>query len=203
MSSGAPEPSPPEPPAQSRIGEGLREGRRLGQWFSSLRPEQVQSLALVFLTIFQCILVGWIIYRTDAAREKDKDREQAGRDAQTRECNTQFELNRQYYAGEREKDRMSLDRVAATLQGTQKEMLNQLLVHMTAERDKDRTHDLDRDREHLKTIKEIRDAWAAFAIRIGDLEKLLRTPKPEDMCVEELLKGPRSIIEQLPGNRPR
>lgn len=170
-----PDPAPPNPPEQpeqpprTRSGEVLRESRRFGQWIVSLRPDQLQSFALVGVTVFLIALAGWVVYRADMARERDKDRDVAAKEATVRECNTQGELIRQANSTELEKSRA----------GT-KDLLAMVLAHQSQEREKDRQHILDRDREHVRTVKEIRDAWAAFAIRIGDLERYLRSKQPEE-----------------------
>ena len=174
--------SPEEQPARTKATEVLRESRKFGQWFLSLRPDQLQSFALVGMTIFLCLVVGWILYRSDLTREKDKDRDQQMRDAMTRDCNSQFELLQQRFVSEREKDRVSLVQISKDLQAGQKDMLALILSNHTQEREKDRQHDMERDREHLKTIKEIRDAWAAFAVRMGDLERFLKKKEPEGPC---------------------
>ena len=197
-------PAPHDPPPRTKSGEVLREGRRFGQWVSSLRPDQVQSVSLLGMTAFLCMGLGWVLYRSDLTREKDKDRDLSFREAQTRECNTQGELIRQANTIEQDKNRVATAELAKSVQSSQKEMMDMMLRHQAEERQKDRLHDIERDREHLRTVKEIRDAWAAFAVRISDLDRFLRKKDgPEENNVRGVLGVPRKLISPLPDSSPK
>ena len=164
-----------EPPPRNSVDGTIRESRKLIQVVTALTTEKAQILALGVLTVFTMALCGWLAWRMDASREKDKDREQQYRDQMQRECNAQAELSRM---GQKE---------------LVHEVMTSLMTHQSQEREKDRQHELVRDRESTKTIKDIQNAWAAFAIRIADLERFLRSKPPngklpdEDPNIRELL----------------
>lgn len=181
---------PPEPPPRNTVDGTIRESRKLIQVVTALTTEKAQVLALGMLTVFTMALCGWFAWRMDYSREKDKDREQQYRDQMQRECNAQAELSRM---GQKELIH---------------EVMSSLTMHQSQEREKDRQHELVRDRESLKTIKEIRDAWAAFAVRITDLERFLRgkhpngKPPDEDPNIRELLIPQKRSTAPPPCNPP-
>lgn len=180
---------PPEPTPHSRQAEIIREARGFGRWMASLTPAQFQAFALSFMTMFVCSLGGWVVYQSEISRSKDKDREVIAREVMTRECNTQAELGRQHYSLERERDRTAN---AALL----KELQAAFVQYLERESAKVREHDLKRDAEYLKTAKDIQNAWAAFAIKIADLERFLRGKKPAE-CDDECTVAPEPHLKVI------
>lgn len=168
--------NPPESSPRNAVDGTIRESRKLIQVITALTTEKAQILALGLLTVFTMGLCGWFAWRMDVSREKDKDREVSYRDTVQRECNAQMELTR---VGQRELIR---------------EVLTSLTTHLSTEREKDRQHELLRDREYTKVAKDIQNAWAIFAIRLADLEKFLKKPPGEDDIRHLLMPRPKTTL---------
>ena len=178
-----PESTPPEPQPQGTVASTIHEARGVGRWLSSLSPTQFQSIALAAITVFVCMLAGYIVFKWDQSNQTDKIRADKQVESVMRENNAQAELIRNHCSSEIEKSRQAN---SLNLKGIQ----DTLLLFISTERAKDRAHETERDKEHMKQMRDIQNAWAAFAIKFADLERFLRG-KPE--CVFNPFVEPLAI----------
>lgn len=148
----------------------LDKARGIGKWITSLTTAQFQALALAFMTLFVCALAGWIVYKKDSADQADKARVDRQIEMLIRENNAREESNQKHCAQlVRESDERG-DRLAKDMWSL-----------MTTERTKERSHAAELEKERGRAMKDIQTAWVAFAVKFGDLERLIRgKDKPEE-----------------------
>ena len=173
MSTNTSQPQPEQPP-QGTVASGIREAAGLGRWMTSLTTPQFQALVLGFMTLFVCALTGWIVYRDDVTKQADKARvdrqiELLIRENNYREENLQKHCSLMMRDGDARSEKFN----------------KEMFALFAAEREKDRQHNTELERERLKTLMQIQSAWAAFATKFADLEKLLRAKLPPDDLIIE------------------
>lgn len=109
-----------QPPRRTRAAEVIDASRTAAVTLAGFRPEQVQTIALLFFTVFVCVILGWTLYQSP--------KEQARQNAESiaaiiRSMEAQAELSRQQLSAEAERNRVAMSANAALVAASQEKVI--------------------------------------------------------------------------------
>ena len=96
--------------------------------WAGIPTEKYQALALFLMTLFCCVLCGWVVWRWDQSNSADKERYERMQAASARETNAQAELVRVHCASESDKLRAHYASEAEKVRTEHKQLSSSFVV---------------------------------------------------------------------------